>query len=170
MINNISISKLTVEDVKPLVQMIIKDKNEQDRSISDEQQELITSQLTVLIENCNPLTLIAKENNDIIGYINGHIIPFPLIMGKECYISCLLVNSENRGNKIGHQLMNEIEKVSKKLGCSRLILNNPKTAESYQREFHKKEEFIERTNELCKLCKEFINICNSPCEYAKNII
>ncbi|WP_028972500.1 GNAT family N-acetyltransferase [Spirochaeta cellobiosiphila] len=142
--NDIKIKCLESDEINNVVEMIIKDKNEQGLEITEEQSNSIKNQLKELVNSNNALTLIAKNNKDIVGYINGHIIPFPLIMNKECYISCLLVNSEQRGNKIGHQLLVEIENKAKKIGCCRLILNNPKNADSYKRHFYAKENFTER--------------------------
>jgi len=143
---NIEIKCLEKKEINSLVDMIIKDKIEQGREITETQKSDINTLLGELVELNNPLTLIAKKDKDIIGYINGHIIPFPLLMKKECYISCLLVDSKQRGNKIGHQLITKIEMISKELGCYRLILNNPKTAESYKREFYSKNNFTERVH------------------------
>lgn len=142
----ITITKLEAEDIASLVTMIKKDKSEQGRKISELQEVDIKSQLTELLECKNPLTLVAKDGVKIVGYINGHIIPFPLLMKKECYVSCLLVDSEQRGKSIGQKLIVELSRRAKELGCFRLMLNNPKSAESYSREFYTKNYFTERDN------------------------
>ncbi len=138
------VRQLIEEDIKKLLELIISDKKEQGRTITLEQEESICYQLTTLLKQKNPLTLVAVVNSNILGFINGHIIPFPLIMGQECYISCLLVSSESRGLGVGKKLIKEIEVLSRDLGCSRINLNNPKDAESYKRSFYNKEGYSER--------------------------
>lgn len=44
--------------------------------------ESVKYQLATLVESNNPVTFVAKNNNNIVGFINGHIISFPLLLGK----------------------------------------------------------------------------------------
>ena len=146
MIDKVVISDLTNNDIKLLSELIVNNRKENGKVITTENIQQIKEELTSLVGNSSSITLIAKENNQINGFINGHIISFPIIMGKECYISELFVNPISRGLGIGHKLLEEISKLAKTKCCKRLMLNNPKEYDSYKREFYIKEDFEERTN------------------------
>lgn len=88
--------------------------------------------------------LVVSEGSEIMGFIHFHIIPFPMIVGRECYISDLLVKDEERGNGVGSILLDAAERIAKKMECSRMMLNNLKDADSYKMEFYKKKGFTER--------------------------
>ena len=69
-----------------------------------------------------------------------------MIYGKELYISDLLIKKDRRGRGIGTKLLSEIERIAKKSGVKRIMLNNNKNEESYKSNFYKKHNFIEREN------------------------
>lgn len=78
------------------------------------------------------------------GYINMHIIDFPLLSGKKLYISELFVDSKRRTGKLGSQLLDFAKEKAKEFGCNRLMLNNSMESIAYERDFYKKHGFIHR--------------------------
>ena len=91
-------------------------------------------------------TFVAFEYGAVFGFINLHLIEFPMIIGKECYVSDLLVNENNRGKGIGSKLMDEAEKYARDNNCTRMMLNNGKYTVSYQRGFYRGRGYNERRN------------------------
>lgn len=80
---------------------------------------------------CNyvPYTFIAKENDEILGFITGHSYY------KEVYIADLIVFEENRNKHIGSKLMQAVEEHFKDKGFEKMNL----TTYSFQApEFYKK--------------------------------
>lgn len=86
------------------------------------------------IENgveCNyvPYTFIAKENNEILGFVTGHSYY------KEVYIADLIVFEQYRNKHIGTKLMQAVEEYFKDKGFENINL----TTRSFQApEFYKK--------------------------------
>ena len=119
-------------------------KKELGKALSDEEKESLLSSVKNLPDYKNSITLIAEENNKTAGFLNAHFFEFPIIAGKECYISDLLIDPEMRGKSIGKKLLDQIEKISESKGVKRIMLINIKDADSYKREFYKKNGFEER--------------------------
>ena len=95
---------------------------------------------------------VAEQEGRIVGYIAVHWIPFPMLQGREGYISDLLVTQDCRGCGIGRSLLAAVEDRASELGCARLMLNNSIAAESFKREFYQKNGFRHRT-EFANLVK-----------------
>ena len=132
--------------IKGAAEIVLLYKKENNKPYSQQDRSQLEGQLKLLITDNSSLTLVALEDGIVIGFINGHICPFPIIMGKECYISDLLIHPGYRGRQTGKMLLNSLEEKSGKLGVKRLMLNNSKDAESYKRSFYAKNGFTERNN------------------------
>ncbi len=91
-------------------------------------------------------TFIATEYGAVLGFINIHLIEFPMIIGKECYVSDMLVNENQRGKGVGSKLLDKAEEYAKDKDCTRMMLNNGKYTLSYQRGFYKERGYNERRN------------------------
>lgn len=90
------------------------------------------------------LFVITNDMDTAMGYINLHIIDFPLLSGKELYISELFVDSQRRNEKLGTSLLDFAKEKAKELGCNRLMLNNSMESIAYERDFYKKHGFVHR--------------------------
>jgi GNAT superfamily N-acetyltransferase len=67
-----------------------------------------------------------------------------MLAGPEGYVSDLFVTESTRGAGIGTGLLAAVEDMAVSRGCSRLMLVNRKTRESYQRGFYRKLGWEER--------------------------
>ena len=102
---------------------------------------------------CNyvPFTFIAKEKDEILGFITGHSYY------KEVHIGDLMVVEEYRNKHIGTKLVKEVENYFKDKGFENINLT---TYEFQAPEFYKKcgfkVEFIRENKENSKLNKYFL--------------
>ena len=87
---------------------------------------------------------VAVIAGEVAGYVAIHWIPFPMIQGREAYISDLLVSRSLRGDGIGRLLLERVESEARERRCARLMLNNRKTALSFVHRFYPKHGFRER--------------------------
>jgi GNAT superfamily N-acetyltransferase len=84
------------------------------------------------------------SQEDVIGYIAIHWLPYLLLTGPEGYVSELFIRESHRGQGVGSQLLKVAKTEADKLGCSRLMLINLRSRESYQRQFYAKQGWEER--------------------------
>lgn len=140
------IRELKKSDINRLIELIIDYKKESNQKLSADKTEKIRELFTALINKEDSIPLVCEIDNTVQGYINAHILNFPLLTGKECYVSDLLINREVRGKGIGNRLIENLKVEAKKKECIRLMLNNPKEAKSYKTSFYSKKGFIERSN------------------------
>ena len=142
-----TIREMENEDIPELVKMISFHKKNQNFTITKEFENTIFEGLKECLKNKLSRIFVALTSTDkIMGYINCHFISFPMMPGKEIYISDLLIHPEYRGSGAGSKLLSKSEDYARSKGCKRLMLNNQKTEESYKREFYKKQGFKERQN------------------------
>ena len=87
---------------------------------------------------------IAEKGNEVVGYVSVHWVFYAILPGPEGYISELFVSEAERGQGVGNLLLEEVKKQAKIRGCSRLMLVNNRNRLSYEKEFYKKNGFIER--------------------------
>ena len=103
------------------------------------------------------LILVAQTpGGEIAGYCAVHWLPYLILAGPEGYVSELFIQEQFRGQGIGGQLLNAIKAEAQKRGCSRLMLLNIRTRNSYQRQFYPKHGWEERpdaANFILQLCK-----------------
>jgi GNAT superfamily N-acetyltransferase len=143
---NMKIKKMNKSDIKYLTGFVIDYKLEKGDEIDDDFKENVTSQFEYIINSNNDNILVCKKDSDILGYINYHVIFFPMIGGAELYISDLLVDKNKRESGVGKFLLKEVEKIADEKGCKRIMLNNVKSALSYKRSFYEKNGYQERDN------------------------
>ena len=141
------IGKATADDVTGIVNIILEYRGE---GYSNEELGAMcaaaTRQLYACLEDrSNHSIYVARSaNGDVFGYLIVHWIPFPALPGLEGYISDLLVASKVRDQGLGGALLLAVEEDAKSRGAKRLMLNNRKGAESYDRQFYAKKGFAER--------------------------
>lgn len=101
--------------------------------------------------NYKSFCFVAKENDEIIGVIEGHSYY------KEIYISDLIVLEQYRNKHIGSKLMEAVEKHHKHMGFENINLT---TYDFQAPEFYKKcgfeVEFVRKSKSNPKLNKYFL--------------
>jgi len=85
-----------------------------------------------------------EKGSEVLGYIAIQWLFYAILPGPEGYISELFVSEKERGHGIGSLLIDEVIKQAKRKDCSRLMLANNRNRLSYEKEFYKKNGFIER--------------------------
>ncbi|WP_292789646.1 GNAT family N-acetyltransferase [Nostoc sp. NMS7] len=85
-----------------------------------------------------------KDRFSLIGYITVHWLPCPFRPKLQGYISELFIQKTARGQGIGKTLLATVISEAKIRECSGLMLLNHKERESYQREFYRKQGWLER--------------------------
>jgi N-acetylglutamate synthase-like GNAT family acetyltransferase len=104
--------------------------------------------------NATGHTIYVADREGVVGYVAVHWIPFPMLGGREGYISDLVVRTAARGTGVGSRLLSAIEAHARELGCVRLMLNNRTTSEAYRRAFYSMRGFRQR-DECANLVKVF---------------
>ncbi|ODG98219.1 hypothetical protein A4S05_10100 [Nostoc sp. KVJ20] len=117
--------------------------------VNSTSDEKILTQIQQHITQCeqnDSHSIYVAENaeNNIIGYITVHWLPCPFLPKLQGYISELFVQKAARGQGIGKTLLATVVSEAKIRECSVLMLLNHKERESYQREFYRKQGWIER--------------------------
>lgn len=95
--------------------------------------------------NGNASLLIADEDGEVVGYLAVHWIPFPLLSGREGYISDLVISKGCRGRGVGTALLEAATECANAQRCVRLSLNNRITSEAFTRGFFTGAGFRQRT-------------------------
>lgn len=90
--------------------------------------------------------IVASAGGQVVAYVAVHWTPFPMLGGREAYVSDLLVHADWRGHGLGNRLMRAVEARANEMGCARLMLNNRVAAESFERGFFAKTGFRQRTD------------------------
>ena len=90
--------------------------------------------------------IVAVAGNEVVAYVAVHWVPFPMLSGREAYVSDLIVGADWRGHGLGNRLMEAVEARANEMGCERLMLNNRIAAESFGRGFFAKGGFRQRTD------------------------
>ena len=80
----------------------------------------------------------------VLGYVAVHWLPYLILQGPEGFVSELFVAEAARGAGLGTKLLEAVRNMAIGRGCSRLMLVNRKTRESYQRGFYRKLGWEER--------------------------
>ena len=79
----------------------------------------------------------------VIGYISVHWFPNILLLGYDGYVSELFIHPAETGLGAGSRLLKTIEIYATERGCTRLLLMNRRTRESYRRRFYAKHGWEE---------------------------
>ncbi|OUL19556.1 GNAT family N-acetyltransferase [Nostoc sp. 106C] len=96
-----------------------------------------------------------NRESHVIGYVAVHWLPCLFLPKLQGYISELFIQEAVRGQGIGKTLLATVISEAESRGYSVLMLLNHKERESYQREFYRKQGWIER-----ETVANFIYPCN----------
>ncbi|WP_138500503.1 GNAT family N-acetyltransferase [Nostoc sp. PA-18-2419] len=112
----------------------------QETSVAQIQQQIIQCYQN----NSHSIYIAENSENDVVGYVAVHWLPCPFLPKLQGYISELFIQKAARGFGIGKTLLATIISEAKIRECSVLMLVNHKERESYQREFYRKQGWVER--------------------------
>ena len=126
------IRKLSKKDISHVSDMI-KTYLEISHEYKEFDEERLLNSLKLVLDEPNNLFVIVNDEDAAIGYINFHILNFPLISGKELYISELIVHEGERSKNLGTKLINFAIDRARELSCERVMLNNSMESISYKR-------------------------------------
>lgn len=86
-----------------------------------------------------------QENSvgKVVGYVSVHWFPHLMHGSHEGYISELFVHPSETGKGIGGRLLKTVNLYARERDCTRLLLMNRRTRESYQRGFYMKHGWEE---------------------------
>jgi GNAT superfamily N-acetyltransferase len=116
-VEEITIKELNNLDEMMLAYSIIKQRY-REITLNDFQNQI--SEMIVM----NDFKMIgAFLNNEIIG-IAGYWVLRMLYCGRYIQVSSFIVDEEKRGFGIGKKILNEIEKIGKRLNCEKMVLDS----------------------------------------------
>lgn len=138
------IREIKDEDFEQVLEIIFRYKRDNGLEIPPEKRPAMLATMKSLIGRTESTTLVAVEGELVLGYANAHCCPFPTLGGVEWYVTELFVNHDYRGRGTGGALLTELEERARRAGGVRLMLNNFKAIESYDRSFYAKKGFTER--------------------------
>lgn len=95
-------------------------------------------------DDSHSLYVAETPGGEVVGYAAIHWLPYLFLKGPEGYLSELFIRESHRGKGIGTRLMEVIKVEARERGCSRLMLLNSRSRESYQRGFYKELGWEER--------------------------
>ncbi len=95
-------------------------------------------------DDSHSLYVAESSGGEVVGYAAIHWLPYLFLKGPEGYLSELFVRESERGKGIGTRLMEVIKAEARVHGCSRLMLVNSRSRESYRRGFYKELGWEER--------------------------
>jgi GNAT superfamily N-acetyltransferase len=105
----------------------------------------IAEHLRMCLADDSHSVLVAEgAKGAVLGYGAFHWLPYLMLSGPEVYISELFVTESARGAGLGTKLLEAVKDMAVGRGCSRLMLVNRKTRESFKRGFYRKLGWEER--------------------------
>ena len=117
--------------------------------LAQEPREVTVARTAGHLERCagsgDHSTWVAESAGQVVGYVAVHWVPYFLLPGPEGYVSELFIREHARGQGIGTELLEVVKREARSRGCSRLLLENRRDRESYQRGFYRKRGWEERT-------------------------
>jgi len=106
---------------------------------------IVAANLTRIDLHAGSTAYVAEnEAGEIAGYCAVHWVPFLFLPGGEAYVTELFIRPTDTGQRLGSSLLEHVVSEAKRRGCSRLSLLNGKDGASYEREFYRKQGWIER--------------------------
>jgi GNAT superfamily N-acetyltransferase len=134
--SDVTIRDATLEDAGELAQLV--------RLLHEERGAVLDLELA----RKAAITCVASQASDlIVAVCDGAVVGYVAVLrGQEAYVSDLLIRLDWRGRGIGGRLLAATEQRARTRGCVRLMLNNRRTADSFQRAFYPQAGFVERTD------------------------
>jgi GNAT superfamily N-acetyltransferase len=97
-----------------------------------------------LADDSHAVLVAEGAEGAVLGYVAVHWLPYLMLAGPEGYVSDLFLTESARDAGLGTRLLEVVKDMAVSRGCSRLMLVNRKTRESYKRSFYRKLGWEER--------------------------
>ena len=97
-------------------------------------------------DNSQALIEIALINDQVVGYVHIVLQNVLFLPGPSAYLSELFIHPGFRGQGIGSALLNKALNFADENRAARVMLNNDRERDSYERGFYSKHGFAEREN------------------------
>ncbi|MBA2682755.1 MAG: GNAT family N-acetyltransferase, partial [Ktedonobacteraceae bacterium] len=115
-------------------------------SLADTQAQIASYLERCQREKTHTILVAEREQEQnmrkVSGYIAVHWYPH-LMRGNDGYVSELFVHPDATGHGIGSLLLDTIKATALERNCTRLLLMNGRTRESYTRQFYAKRGWVE---------------------------
>ncbi len=95
-------------------------------------------------DDSHSVYVASGDNGEILGYTAVHWMPTLYLRGIEGYVTGLFVRDTARGQGVGTKLLKTVKREAAERDCSRLMLINRHSRESYGRGFYRKCGWDER--------------------------
>ncbi|MBN2098946.1 MAG: GNAT family N-acetyltransferase [Dehalococcoidia bacterium] len=110
-----------------------------------ETERRLREHLRLCLADDSHAVLVAEgAEGAVLGYVAVHWLPYLMLAGPEGYVSDLFLTESVRGAGLGTKLLGAVRDMAVSRGCSRMMLVNRKTRESYKRGFYRKLGWEER--------------------------
>ena len=117
-----------IKDLLVQLQQYLADIDKEEYNIvGNEYREKYFEKTIEEVKKCNGKIMLYKENEKIVGLIVGLINndeteQYDFKVPKRGRITELIVDKEYRGKQIGKQLLNEMKKYLKSIGCEKILI------------------------------------------------
>ncbi len=112
--------------------------------------EGVANPIAELIQHClkdsegRTLLVAVDENDQVIGFMNVHWVPFIMLGSWEGYVPDVFVSPKASGKGVGRLLVEAVMEEVRKRGCTRLMLTNGRDRQSYKQGFYSKLGWTEK--------------------------
>jgi GNAT superfamily N-acetyltransferase len=116
-----------------------------DNEAARDTEARVRKHLEMSLADTSHTVIVAEDaGGTLVGYVAAHWLPYLMLRGPEGYVSELFLVESARGGGLGTRLLETVKDMAISRGCSRLMLVNRKTRESYRRGFYRNLGWEER--------------------------
>ncbi|MEY4322562.1 MAG: hypothetical protein RL410_343 [Actinomycetota bacterium] len=107
-------------------------------------EQVLATSARALDSDSDRVLVVAVEDEKILGYAHLVFMDVMFLSGPSAYLSELFVLPVARGRGIGTELLEHVIAGAKARKASRIMLNNDRERDAYERGFYAKHGFVER--------------------------
>ena len=107
-------------------------------------EQVLATATRALDSDSDRILVIAIEEGKILGYVHLVFMDVMFLSGPSAYLSELFVLPVARGRGIGTALLEHVIAGARERKASRIMLNNDRERDAYERGFYAKHGFVER--------------------------
>ena len=107
-------------------------------------EQVLATATRALDSDSDRILVIAIEEGKILGYVHLVFMDVMFLSGPSAYLSELFLLPVARGRGIGTALLEHVIAGARERKASRIMLNNDRERDAYERGFYAKHGFVER--------------------------